>query len=238
VGSHRGDLIRNGLPAIRLTPALAASGGLQAGEDGTFGRVAVESERASSYAPAMARTELDALLKSLLATPEPPALDGVRRRGTLPAAELEARLSGPLREAGLPAANAALVRALVLLWHDHLDGAHTLAQGVENADGSFVHAIMHRREPDAWNSKYWWRRVGSHAAFPELAREAKAFLDGSGEAQRHQALMPGGRWDPGAFVDACEAARQQCETEAPVDLLRELQRLETETLLRHLLLAR
>jgi hypothetical protein len=39
-----------------------------------------------------------------------------------------------------------------------------------------VHAIMHRREPDPWNSKYWWRRVGAHPCFPELARRAGAFL--------------------------------------------------------------
>ena len=117
----------------------------------------------------MSRTELTAALEPLLATAEPPLLDATPRGGTLPAAEIEARLAGPLRAAGLRTANVELVRALMLLWHDHLDAAHTLAQGVENADGSFVHAIMHRREPDAWNSKYWWRRVGAHPAFPEIA---------------------------------------------------------------------
>jgi hypothetical protein len=25
----------------------------------------------------------------------------------------------------------------------------------------FWHAIMHRREPDAANSKHWWRQVGT-----------------------------------------------------------------------------
>ena len=200
--------------------------------------VAVESKHVPAYAPAMPRTELNALLKTLLATPEPPALDGTPRDGTLPAADLNARLDAPLGAAALLAENAALVRALLLLWHDHLDAAHTLAQGVENADGSFVHAIMHRREPDAWNSKYWWRRVGAHPVFPELARQAKALLEARGEDRLLAELAPGGRWDPAAFVDACEAARERGGAEGHVRLLREVQRLETEVLMAHLLAAR
>src|SRR3954470_17321708 len=53
-----------------------------------------------------------------------------------------------------------LLKAALLLWNDHLDESHTIAQEIENADGSMLHAIMHRREPDYFNSKYWWRRVG------------------------------------------------------------------------------
>ncbi len=51
------------------------------------------------------------------------------------------------------------------LWlrFDVLDESHSISQQDEgDPDHDFWHAIMHRREPDAWNSKYWWRRVGSH----------------------------------------------------------------------------
>jgi len=54
------------------------------------------------------------------------------------------------------------------LWHDFLDESHRISQDWETPTGSFWHAIMHRREPDASNSKYWWRRVGDHPVLDQL----------------------------------------------------------------------
>src|SRR5688500_4990238 len=45
------------------------------------------------------------------------------------------------------------------LYHDFLDESHAISQDLHTVEGSYWHAIMHRREPDAWNSKYWFRRV-------------------------------------------------------------------------------
>lgn len=58
------------------------------------------------------------------------------------------------------------------LWllFNFLDRSHTISQDIHTKDGSFWHAIMHRREPDAWNSKYWWRKVGQHPVLSELGR--------------------------------------------------------------------
>lgn len=169
-------------------------------------------------------------LQQLFATPEPPVLGPQTRANVQPAAALNAQLDSVFRETKYPAPQQLLIRSLVLLWHDHLDAAHTIAQGIETPDGSFVHAIMHRREPDYWNSKYWWRRVGAHPAFPEIARRVGALLKARGAGELAAQILPGGQWDAVAFVDACEAATPG-GLFGPTDLLREVQRVETEALL-------
>jgi hypothetical protein len=85
----------------------------------------------------------------------------------------------------------------VWLYHDFLDESHTISQDLGEWFGSYWHAIMHRREPDAVNSKYWFRRVGPNPVYSPLASDATELglpLEGKG-------------WDPFAFVDRCEQAR-------------------------------
>jgi hypothetical protein len=50
------------------------------------------------------------------------------------------------------------------LWlvYDFLDDAHEISQRIDTPTGSLWHAIMHRREGDYANAKYWLRRAGSH----------------------------------------------------------------------------
>src|SRR6185295_16590399 len=112
--------------------------------------------------------DLDELLK-LTATQSMPELGPGPRSDVLGLSELEARLESVFGKTTLTRTAQELIRALVYLWHDHLDESHTISQGIENADGSFVHGIMHRREPDYGNARYWFHRVGDHPAFPELA---------------------------------------------------------------------
>ncbi|MCO5053044.1 MAG: hypothetical protein M9920_12155 [Verrucomicrobiae bacterium] len=173
--------------------------------------------------------------QALLATAAPAQLGPQPRPGTLPRAELEARLTALLTPAPPSASRRQLVRALVLLWHDHLDAAHTLVQSLPDPEASFIHAIMHRREPDYWNSKYWWRRVGAHPVFSELALRAQelfAAQPGVAALKISPPLIRNGRWVPDAFVDLCERAVNE---NLPLDGLRELQRLEFATLLEFLL---
>src|SRR4051794_5010170 len=57
------------------------------------------------------------------------------------------------------------------LYHDFLDESHEISQRLSSSEGSYWHAIMHRREPDASNSKYWFRRIGSHPVVAQLAEK-------------------------------------------------------------------
>jgi hypothetical protein len=173
-------------------------------------------------------------IKSLLATAESPELGPGPRAGVRPAAELNGAIGKVLPDSTFTSRASESIRAVILLWHDHLDEAHAIAQGIEERDGSFVHAIMHRREPDYSNANYWFRHTGAHPCFPEIARRAAALLDAEGEKVLRERIIPRGDWDAFAFVDACAAAARKPAAERQVRLLREIQRLETEVLLEHL----
>jgi hypothetical protein len=116
---------------------------------------------------------------------------------------------------------AACCRAALWLAFDFLDESHRISQDIHTADGSYWHALMHRREPDHSNAAYWLRRVGTHPVFAELAKAAA----GLGYQGR------GTTWEPFVFNDDCEEHRGKGdETE---ELLRKVQHAEWELLFRY-----
>lgn len=62
---------------------------------------------------------------------------------------------------------------LALWWDAHGDWAkaHEVAQDVETPDGAWVHAYLHRKEGDAGNAAYWYRRAGRSVAKGDLRVE-------------------------------------------------------------------
>ena len=140
----------------------------------------------------------------LLATDHPTALGP-----GAPNAALRAKIKAAC--AGLPPACA----AGLWLRFDFLDESHVISQEDESApDRNFWHAIMHRREPDPSNSKYWFRRVGNHPVLDKLREQAPAL----GYTYTN----------PFDFVDFCGRVRDTGS--ADEELARRVQQLEWQLL--------
>ena len=156
----------------------------------------------------------------VIETEGPPGL-GPGRRDSIKSIE---ELNQEIESLNLAGTTIELARSAAFLWHDHLDASHDISQDLLSSDGSFLHGIMHRREPDYPNAKYWFRRAGSHSAYLILSSRVEEYL---GEVQNDllsKLLVPGGCWNPFAFVDAVE------RTEEDIETLQNIQRLEFESL--------
>jgi hypothetical protein len=96
--------------------------------------------------------------------------------------------------------DAACLHAGLWLLFDYMEESHAHSQDTPTPSGSYWHAILHRREPDPGNAKYWFARIGEHPILPELLQDAKELAAGSPLAL---ALEKMAAWDSGWFVDRC-----------------------------------
>ena len=117
----------------------------------------------------------------------------------------------------------ALIQSAALLWHDHLDESHNFSQNISCADGSFLHGIMHRREPDYSNAKYWFNRVETHPVYPKLLNRVTQLVAGTSLEN-----LAGIKWDASAMVDAVSGVRVGTDEYM---ILQQVQRVEFELLL-------
>ncbi len=139
---------------------------------------------ASHYGPAVAATLGDGDRLADLG----PGTPNLAMKAKLEAFDPQRDL-GPIRDAEMAKA----CHSGLWLFHDFLDESHSISQDISTTTGSFWHAIMHRREPDAFNSKYWWNRVHKHPVLERLRTGAEelGYREFSAEG----------------FVDFCERVR-------------------------------
>ncbi|MDQ6815523.1 MAG: hypothetical protein M3040_17475 [Bacteroidota bacterium] len=63
---------------------------------------------------------------------------------------------------------------LKALWYDKKDNwkaAHDLVNDLENKQGAWLHAYLHRKEGDIWNADYWYNRAGRKRPNVSLQQE-------------------------------------------------------------------
>jgi hypothetical protein len=69
-----------------------------------------------------------------------------------------------------------LTRAVDLAIAGDWDGAHKIVQEDEaDATSCWIHAVLHKIEGDASNSRYWYRRAGqAYESYPDAKAELAA----------------------------------------------------------------
>jgi hypothetical protein len=95
----------------------------------------------------------------------------------------------------LPDAPLALLRGGLFYFHNALEDSHKAVAEDKTDTGAYWHGMVHRREGDFDNARYWMRRAGVHPSFQEALHRAS---DGSS----HMAKQ--GNWDPYLFIHLCE----------------------------------
>lgn len=138
----------------------------------------------------------------LLDRASPPRLDCGSRDHTLSADNVKASTPG----GASPSSHRIVALGVALLWHDHWDAAHEIAQSREGEGAhDLLHAIVHRREGDFGNSGYWFRGAGRQPCFDTLPARLEPLLAQSPWLRTQ--VLPKGAWDPHGFLDAVKHGR-------------------------------
>jgi hypothetical protein len=172
------------------------------------------------FVPPSFGRKIDALLAPLQLSELGPGQPNVAVRRQLDALTAGGLFEKPIVDQEM--ASACL--AGIWLYHDFLDESHELSQQISSPEGSYWHGIMHRREPDYANAKYWFRRVGHHPIDGDLATAASELARLAQPDSASPFLIGQSRWDSFHFVDLCEAATSGGSAVGP--LCRQIQQRE------------
>jgi len=116
--------------------------------------------------------------------------------------------------------DAEALRAGLWLLFDYMTESHELSQNIATPSGSYWHGILHRREPDAANAKYWFARTGEHPIFPELLRDALEIASSPPSDKLCNQIEKMSGWDAAWFVDRCTTAADPAATKVLLDIQR------------------
>jgi hypothetical protein len=182
-----------------------------------------KSDDLSAFAQDVLKTDLDSAYTKLVVT----GSGNSRARTLLDQADAERMITGAIASRE----DARAMLAGLWLWHDWLDESHRISQDLHSSTGSFWHAIMHRREGDFSNSKYWYARCASHPVLAMIYQNASAAINPL-PADKRLLRLVNMSWNPNAFVDLVESVHD--EPDDPLHRIAvSLQQLEWRMLFDH-----
>ena len=97
------------------------------------------------------------------------------------------------------------LRAALWLLAGDLDQSHSISQNLQTPLGSFWHGVMHRREGDFSNAKYWFQRCTKLPFLRDIAMQV------NNDTIASQLEFEDG-WCPFQFVDKCQAVNRKSGT--------------------------
>lgn len=151
------------------------------------------------------------------------ALDDSTRKSRLDQNQIDQIYSEKITELDISNSAKQFIKALLLLWNDHLDLSHDIVQDFGHPEASYIHGMMHRREGDYGNAKYWFRR-----AYP-LTNQTQ-FEDETLSQIKSLSIDWQGDWDPGKFVDLCQSSKNKHATD-----LTKIQLAEFKAMLKYIM---
>lgn len=83
---------------------------------------------------------------------------------------------GSLQEQAPPQQLSPLLQAL---WYDGKEDwerSHNVAQDINDRNGSWIHAYLHRKEGDLSNARYWYHKAGKSEPNVSLKEEWKMLV--------------------------------------------------------------
>lgn len=167
------------------------------------------------------------LLKLIKPETSVPSLDAKPRGDRLEASFIDEELHRLWKSRALPVWSEKQVKCLLYLWHDYLEVSHQIAQDERSIEFNYFHAMIHRREGDFFNSRFWFRQLDDrHIVLIDLAKEVRRFLTERKELQLLKVLVKEDGWVPLEFLEEVMKASKMERTSSTVKLLTEIQAIE------------
>ena len=76
-----------------------------------------------------------------------------------------------------PAEVSAYLQAMWYDWKNDWESSHNIAQDIPDANGSWIHAYLHRKEGDFSNAAYWYLKAGKPIPTVSLTEEWKLMVE-------------------------------------------------------------